>query len=131
MGDERKQDDEEKFDDVQCYNQTEWRLNIKPVIVKPNMLWMMMMMVVVVVNIPCASADDCLRVDFYNTSCPDVEGIILNAVTAKLQASPKAGSGVLRLFFHDAFVSVSDQALQVRPTYLLSSFLSLDWIRIC
>ena len=112
MGDERKQHDEDEFDDVQLLycNQREWRLNIKPVFVT-LMLWMMMMMVVVVVNIPSALADDGLRVDFYNTSCPDVEGIILNAVTAKLQETPKAGSGVLRLFFHDAFVSVSKTSL--------------------
>ena len=123
MGDERKQDDEEKFDDVQsCCNRTQWRLhNIKPVIVT-LMLWMTMMTMtmMVVVNIPCAlAADDDvgLRVDFYNTSCPDVEGIILNAVTEKLQASPKAGSGVLRLYFHDAFVSVS-------ATYLPSVIVS-------
>jgi hypothetical protein len=113
MGDERKQDDEQKYDDMQCCNRTEWRLHIiKPVNMVTLMLWMMMM---AVVNIPCASADDVgLRVDFYNTSCPDVEGIILDAVTEKLQASPKAGSGVLRLYFHDAFVSVSDQALRIR-----------------
>lgn len=117
MGDERKQDDEEKCDDVQCCNdRTEWRLHIiKRVNIVTPMLWMMMMMMMAVVNIPCASADDVgLRVDFYNTSCPDVEGIILDAVTEKLQASPKAGSGVLRLYFHDAFVSVSDQALRIR-----------------
>lgn len=122
MGDERKQHDEDEFDDVQLLycNQREWRLNIKPVFVT-LMLWRMMMMMAVVVNIPSALADNGLRVDFYNTTCPDVEGIILNAVTAKLQETPKAGSGVLRLFFHDAFVSVSDQSPYISKTSLATS----------
>lgn len=47
-----------------------------------------------------------LSYDFYDKSCPNVEGIIHNVVSQKLaEAFPTAG-GALRIFFHDCFVEV-------------------------
>lgn len=47
-----------------------------------------------------------LRVDFYNSTCEEVESIVKEAMKAKLRAAPTSAAGTLRLFFHDCFVNV-------------------------
>ncbi|KAK8935319.1 Peroxidase 65 [Platanthera zijinensis] len=54
-----------------------------------------------------------LSLDYYITSCPAVHQIISDIVTTKQINSPTTGAGVLRLFFHDCFVSGCDASALV------------------
>lgn len=45
---------------------------------------------------------------YYNSTCPEVETIVRDAVTKKFQETFNAAGGVIRLLFHDCFVEVSE-----------------------
>ena len=47
-----------------------------------------------------------LRQDYYAVVCPDLESIVRDAVSKKVQAQPVAVGATIRLFFHDCFVEV-------------------------
>ena len=47
-----------------------------------------------------------LRQDYYAAVCPDLESIVRDAVSKKVQAQPVAVGATIRLFFHDCFVEV-------------------------
>jgi len=47
-----------------------------------------------------------LSENFYNSSCPNVESIVSQAVTNKFTQTITTGQATLRLFFHDCFVEV-------------------------
>lgn len=53
-------------------------------------------------NMACAQ----LKQNYYANICPNVETIVRNAVTAKVQQTFVTIPGTLRLFFHDCFVQV-------------------------
>jgi hypothetical protein len=53
---------------------------------------------------PLVSAQ--LSADFYKTSCPDAEKIILGVVEKRFKADPGTAAGLLRLVFHDCFANV-------------------------
>lgn len=46
--------------------------------------------------------------DFYKSRCPRAETLITSAVNTALNKQPRSALGVLRTFFHDCFVNVSD-----------------------
>lgn len=52
-----------------------------------------------------------LRQNFYATTCPNVENIVRNAVTAKLQQTFITAPGTIRLFFHDCMVQGCDASV--------------------
>ncbi|KAL0922253.1 hypothetical protein M5K25_006224 [Dendrobium thyrsiflorum] len=54
-----------------------------------------------------------LSLDYYNASCPRVHQIISDIITTKQINSPTTGAGVLRLFFHDCFVSGCDASVLI------------------
>ncbi|XP_051217720.1 peroxidase 31-like [Lolium perenne] len=56
-----------------------------------------------------------LSTTYYSRSCPRVEQIVSDVVTAKQQANPSTAAGTLRLFFHDCFVSGCDASVLVSP----------------
>jgi len=47
-----------------------------------------------------------LRQDYYAAVCPDLESIVRDAVSQKVQDQPVAVGATVRLFFHDCFVEV-------------------------
>ena len=47
-----------------------------------------------------------LQQNYYATICPNVETIVRDAVTLKVQQTPVAVGATVRLFFHDCFVQV-------------------------
>ena len=47
-----------------------------------------------------------LQQNYYATICPNVETIVRDAVTFKVQQTPVAVGATVRLFFHDCFVKV-------------------------
>ena len=50
-----------------------------------------------------------LSTSFYAKSCPSLQFIVANAVSARLQQDHTAIGPVLRMFFHDCFVQVYSQ----------------------
>ncbi|QCD95398.1 peroxidase 55 [Vigna unguiculata] len=52
-----------------------------------------------------------LSENFYNSSCPNVESIVSQAVTNKFTQTITTGQATLRLFFHDCFVEGCDASV--------------------
>jgi hypothetical protein len=66
-----------------------------------------------------------LKQDYYAGVCPDVEKIVRDAVSKKVQETPVAVGATIRLFFHDCFVEVRPHLHQRRHLALANS------IRVC
>ncbi|PAN44885.1 hypothetical protein PAHAL_9G077400 [Panicum hallii] len=52
-----------------------------------------------------------LRQDYYTAVCPDLESIVRDAVSKKVQDQPVAVGATIRLFFHDCFVEGCDASV--------------------
>ncbi|PUZ36909.1 hypothetical protein GQ55_9G074700 [Panicum hallii var. hallii] len=52
-----------------------------------------------------------LRQDYYAAVCPDLESIVRDAVSKKVQDQPVAVGATIRLFFHDCFVEGCDASV--------------------
>jgi hypothetical protein len=52
-----------------------------------------------------------LTVGFYNNICPGAEAAITNAVKSKFNADKTVVPGILRMYFHDCFVRVSNHLI--------------------
>ncbi|WVZ60660.1 hypothetical protein U9M48_010651 [Paspalum notatum var. saurae] len=57
-----------------------------------------------------------LRQDYYAAVCPDLESIVRDAVSKKVQAQPVSVGATIRLFFHDCFVEGCDASIIVVST---------------
>ncbi|PIN17427.1 Peroxidase [Handroanthus impetiginosus] len=57
-----------------------------------------------------------LRQNYYAKTCPDVENIVRRVVTAKFKQTFVTVPAVLRLFFHDCFVSGCDASVIIAST---------------
>ncbi|KAL6605873.1 hypothetical protein ACP70R_041526 [Stipagrostis hirtigluma subsp. patula] len=76
-------------------------------------------LVVVVVVIAAALAvptEAKLTADYYSKTCPRAERIVADVVSQKQLSHPTTAAGVLRVFFHDCFVSGCDASVLVAPT---------------
>ncbi|KAF0888389.1 hypothetical protein E2562_014208 [Oryza meyeriana var. granulata] len=69
---------------------------------RPSSWWMALLIVAAVAQL---GASD-LRPDYYNSTCPNVESIVLGVVKDKMQATIRTIGSTVRLFFHDCFVDV-------------------------
>lgn len=50
---------------------------------------------------------DGLRVGFYNKTCPEAEGVVRDVVNSEVGMDRTIAAGLMRLFFHDCFVTVT------------------------
>uniref|UniRef100_J3LT33 Peroxidase n=1 Tax=Oryza brachyantha TaxID=4533 RepID=J3LT33_ORYBR len=57
-----------------------------------------------------------LSKDYYNSTCPDVESIVLGVVKDKMQATIRTIGSTVRLFFHDCFVDGCDGSVLIQST---------------
>ncbi|RLM56115.1 peroxidase 5 [Panicum miliaceum] len=58
-----------------------------------------------------ASIVDGLEVGFYGQSCPDAEGAIRNVVNNEISMNRGIAPGLIRLFFHDCFITGCDASI--------------------
>ncbi|CAL4967091.1 unnamed protein product [Urochloa decumbens] len=65
---------------------------------------------------PAAGAPGALSPEFYSQSCPRAERIIAEVMQSKQMANPTTAAGVLRVFFHDCFVSGCDASVLIAST---------------
>uniref|UniRef100_A0A453PL21 Peroxidase n=1 Tax=Aegilops tauschii subsp. strangulata TaxID=200361 RepID=A0A453PL21_AEGTS len=62
-----------------------------------------------------------LSPDFYSQTCPRAERIIAEVVQSKQMANPTTAAGMLRVFFHDCFVTGCDASVLIAPTRFAKS----------
>ncbi|PUZ36910.1 hypothetical protein GQ55_9G074800 [Panicum hallii var. hallii] len=57
-----------------------------------------------------------LKVDYYASTCPNVEAIVRGVVQQKMQATIRTIGSTIRLFFHDCFVEGCDGSVLIEST---------------
>ena len=57
-----------------------------------------------------AAAGGPLSTCFYSKKCPDVQSIVRAGMAQAVAAEPRMGASILRMFFHDCFVNVREEA---------------------
>ncbi|KAL2927832.1 Peroxidase 5 [Bienertia sinuspersici] len=58
---------------------------------------------------------DKLRVGFYQSSCPNVENIVADTIRKQSQENDGIIPGIIRLHFHDCFISGCDASILLTP----------------
>ncbi|KAM0850609.1 hypothetical protein ACQ4PT_052953 [Festuca glaucescens] len=61
-------------------------------------------------------ADAQLSAGFYSSSCPTVHGVVRQVMSQAVMNDTRSGAAILRLFFHDCFVSGCDASLLLDDT---------------
>jgi len=65
-----------------------------------------------------ASIVDGLEVGFYGQTCPDAEGAIRNVVNNEIGMTRGIAPGLIRLFFHDCFITVINGHYLFAPIHM-------------
>jgi peroxidase len=72
------------------------------------------MVLVLAVSAQLGASD--LAPDYYGSTCPNVESIVLDVVKQKMDANIRAIGSTIRLFFHDCFVEGCDGSVLIAST---------------
>ena len=64
----------------------------------------------VVLSVLIGAANAQLSANFYSTSCPNVSTIVRSEMKLAVDTEKRMAASILRLFFHDCFVNVSNRA---------------------
>ncbi|KQK01984.1 peroxidase 31 [Brachypodium distachyon] len=70
---------------------------------------------------PPATTPIKLSPTFYSQTCPRAERIVAEVVQSKQMQNPTTAAGVLRVFFHDCFVTGCDASVLIAPTHFAKS----------
>ncbi|XP_062220978.1 peroxidase 31-like [Phragmites australis] len=71
--------------------------------------------------VPVPPAGGKLTAEYYSQSCPRAERIIAEVVQSKQMANPTTAAAVLRVFFHDCFVSGCDASVLIASNQFAKS----------
>ncbi|XP_022739881.1 peroxidase P7-like [Durio zibethinus] len=71
---------------------------------------------ILLVLLSCSAANAQLSPNFYANSCPNLQTIVLNAMTQAVNRETRIGASILRLFFHDCFVNGCDASILLDDT---------------
>jgi peroxidase len=63
----------------------------------------------VVLSLLAGAANAQLSPSFYSKSCPKLASIVRSGMASAVQKEKRMGASILRLFFHDCFVNVSNR----------------------
>ena len=70
-----------------------------------------------------------LSANFYSTSCRNLSSIVRSGMVSAVRKEPRMAASILRLFFHDCFVNVSNHtAVLTLDRYVLANDASLYMI---
>ncbi|XP_047076774.1 peroxidase P7-like isoform X2 [Lolium rigidum] len=72
--------------------------------------------VAVLLHALARGADAQLSAGFYSSSCPTVHGVVRQVMSQAVLNDTRSGAAILRLFFHDCFVSGCDASLLLDDT---------------
>ena len=81
-----------------------------------------LVMIMIIFFMICGSTSSQLTVDFYRRSCPNVLRIVRREVINALKNDMRMAASLLRLHFHDCFVSVIKHALSLHLLVLFMIF---------
>lgn len=79
--------------------------------VKPSSGDVALLLLLVCITLLQFGSTEGLTVGFYNNICPGAEAAITNAVKSKFNTDKSVVPGILRMYFHDCFVRVSNHLI--------------------
>jgi peroxidase len=70
---------------------------------------------VLTVHALARGSDAQLTAGFYSASCPTLNSVVRQVMLQAVTNNTRSGAGILRLFFHDCFVSVRSRLNTAQP----------------